>query len=213
MPPPVDHTGKRFGRFTVQARASFDKETAWHCLCDCGTEKVVRTASLTKGLTLSCGCYHRDKVKARNRRHGYAGSRLYGIWRGMRQRCSNQNDDRWKDYGGRGITVCAEWDSNFVAFKDWSEANGYDDNLSIDRINNDGNYAPDNCRWANLSEQRRNMRPQQKGEKLTREQAAEIKRIISAGGPRGFQKDIAERYGVHRNTVYDIAHGRIWASA
>lgn len=159
----IDLTGQRFGRLTVIEEAGRVNGTVtWRCRCDCGNESIVLGTNLRAGYSTSCGCYTRERAATENTRHGGRHDRLYAIWTGMRQRCNNPNSQAYKDYGGRGITVCPEWDHNFAAFRDWALANGYRADLSIDRVDNNGGYRPDNCRWATWHEQRINQRPRKK---------------------------------------------------
>ena len=155
-----DLAGKKFGRLTAIEIVGLDKHhhAIWRCACDCGGEKLVERYSLTRGSVRSCGCLPRELNKTGDyrRTHGMWGTRIYRIWKNMKTRCNNPNGKDWKDYGGRGITVCEEWQHNFQAFYDWSMANGYNDDLSIDRIDCDKGYSPDNCRWTDATTQANN---------------------------------------------------------
>lgn len=155
--------GKRFGRLTVIEESSIRKNATiyWICKCDCGTVTVpLNGTSLRNGTTKSCGCLSVDRLLERNHVHGMCKprTRLYTIWDNMKQRCGNSNRKEFKNYGGRGITVCDEWKNSFQAFYEWSIANGYADDLTIDREDVNGNYEPSNCRWVTLQEQQKNRR-------------------------------------------------------
>lgn len=148
----VDLTGQKFGRLTVIKREQNDKtnHTRWKCQCNCGNIIVVSGSSLRTGETKSCGCLRKEKVIKRSLKHSMSSTRIYYIWKAMKQRCYNVKHVEYFNYGGRGIKVCNEWldkGNGFSNFYNWAIENGYKEDLSIDRINVNGNYEPNNCKW------------------------------------------------------------------
>ncbi len=167
--------GKRFSRLVVVERASNHGLTKWACRCDCGGSCVALASELRSGHVKSCGCLEKENRETvwmrsnggktltygeRSRRYN---ERLYNVWNGMKTRCYNPNNKRFKDYGGRGIVVCDEWKNDFSIFQKWALENGYDANApfgqcTIDRIDVNGNYEPSNCRWITMAAQQKNKR-------------------------------------------------------
>lgn len=149
----IDLTGKRFEKWIVLRRVADNKwgQTMWLCRCDCGRERVVQGFNLRSGNSRSCkNCASRESAYV----HGYSKTKLHNCWLNVRARCKPKN----KYYGGRGIKVCSEWNNSFESFRDWALANGYKKGLEIDRIDNDGNYEPENCQFVTRKEQTRNSR-------------------------------------------------------
>ena len=156
----VDLTGQKLNLLTVLELSHIEKgQRIWKCKCDCGRITYVSTNKLKNKNTKSCGCLrHKTKTNLKHNKHN---TRLYHIWNGMKQRCNNPNTIKYQNYGGRGIKVCKEWQNDFIAFYNWAIENGYDETKSrkeqsIDRINVNGNYEPNNCRWVTQSENCRN---------------------------------------------------------
>jgi hypothetical protein len=155
MPKAIDLTGHTYGRLTVVSEVlPRGRPRKWNCICVCGTEKQIDGSAMRSGATTSCGCYNREVITS----HGDTGTRLFGIWQHMKRRCYNTNSHAYPNYGGIGVTVCDEWRNDFQAFKEWSLRNGYDQSLSIDRINCAMTYSPSTCRWTTQDIQSRNQR-------------------------------------------------------
>lgn len=163
----VDLTGQKFGRLTVLSRYEENNRryAQWLCKCDCGNTKIVRTDLLKSGGVRSCGCIAREIHSKRCRElglsratHNKSNTRLYKIYSNMKDRCNRVNCPAYKDYGARGIKVCNEWENDFNKFYEWSINNGYNDKLTIDRMDNNKGYSPDNCRWVDRKTQCLNTR-------------------------------------------------------
>lgn len=190
-----DLTGMRFGRWKVKSRAPNDSKgnTNWNCICDCGCEKVVSGHSLRGGRSKSCGCFSKDVKSKMLTKHGGASNhtteenkKLYKVWGAMRSRCNNPDSQSYSLYGGRGIKVCDEWNSDYLTFYHWAIDNGYKIGLSIDRINVDGDYCPSNCRWVDHVIQGNNRRKNY---------------IITYNGETHTMADWARITGVNYNTL------------
>ncbi|MOA07510.1 hypothetical protein D3C78_1272110 [compost metagenome] len=183
----IDLTGKRFERWIVlELSHQKGKMLYWKCRCDCGNERAVFGADLKRGISRSCGCLAYEERKQRMRKHGHFDHPAYGSWKKMRYRCLDPRDDSFKEYGGRGITICHKW----LAFDGFWEDMGptWFEGSSIDRIDTDGNYQPDNCRWATPKQQANNRRTNVM--------------VTLADGRRMTITEACEVYGISRRAVY-----------
>lgn len=195
----IDLTGQRFGRWTVLRYAGSHNGAFWECRCDCGTVRVVRGCSLRYGESKSCGCSRAEATARENTlrktTHGMSRTRLYSIWANMKYRCSPSCSKHFYDlYYGRGIRVCPEWENDFEAFYRWAMAHGYRDELSIDRIDNDGNYEPSNCRWVTEEVQANNR---------------STSKFITYNGETLTEKQWAKKLNISYDTIrYNLSKGK-----
>ena len=201
----IDLSGQKFNCLEVICRApSSSGQTRWHCLCDCGNTTIVHGTHLKRGATKSCGCLGKAKRIILGTTHNGSKDKLYRVWNSMRDRCYRITDPSYKRYGGRGIRVSEKWKISFSDFRDWATGNGYEEGLTIDRINNDGNYEAENCRWISKVEQSRN----RSDNKLTHRSVGFIKRYLRDTNMT--HSDIGRLFGVARVTISGIASGRAW---
>ena len=154
-----NHCGEKYGRLTViNFVERKNRQSYWKCICDCGNEIVIPISYLIVGDTKSCGYLRKENARKNGKKNKFVqNKRLYRIWIDMKRRCYSTKRISYKYYGQKGICICDEWKNSFKAFQDWALNNGYEDTLSIDRINNNGNYEPSNCRWATIKQQNNNM--------------------------------------------------------
>lgn len=188
----IDITNKKYNRLLVITYCGSSK---WYCLCDCGNTCVVAGNKLKSGHTQSCGCVQREKTKQANSKHNDCRKRLHSEWLNMKSRCNNPHNKHYNLYGGRGIKVCEEWNKSYLEFKNWALSSGYKDNLTIDRIDNDGDYSPENCRWATWKQQANNTSRTKK---------------YSFGGYVLSMKEWAELFGINYGTFRDRIQKRNW---
>lgn len=194
---PYQFVGRKFNRLTVisvaekKVRSDGRNYNMVECRCDCGTQKTFNLSEVISNHSRSCGCYRRDRTKEALRKHGKSNDSIYKVWAGAKRRCTNENDSGYKNYGGRGITMCAEWIDNSSAFMQWALSNGYRQGLDIDRIDNNGDYSPENCRFVSRTENMRNNRRN---------------RIIEYNGLSLPVSEMCERL----NLKYSVVNKRLW---
>jgi len=194
----TDLTGQTFSRLTVlkiSDRRGKKNEIYWNVICICGKQKNVEGSSLKKGTAQSCGCLTIDSAT----KHGMEGSKIYRVWDRIKQSCTNPHRKEWNDYGGRGITLCQEW-HKFIPFKDWAFANEYKEGLTIDRIDNDKGYSPDNCRFITMRENTQNRRSTILNAEIVKSiRSSNLKRI-----------ELAKLYGCSLSMIHAILQNRTW---
>ena len=193
----IDLTGQRFGKWTVESRAenSIKGDARWNCICDCGTHRIVFGNSLRHGSSKSCGCFNPKRDAGLHRTHNLCHHPLYPVWNTMRQRCTNPDSKSYPRYGGRGIKVCEAW-SSFKEFHDWAVSNGWQEGLTIDRIDNDGNYCPENCRWVDYNVQANN---------------TSANRLITYKGKTQTEAQWAKELGMNKYTLSSRINLRGWS--
>lgn len=195
----LDLVGKKYGRLSVIEEVKTDKKkTVFKCLCDCGNERIVIGTDLSRGRVSCCGCDNGDS----RRKIKYLNRRLYEVWKGMKARCRDSKHVSYKNYGGKGIYVCKEWSESFKSFYDWAMNNGWEPNLTIDRIENSDPYSPETCKWVTKKENSRKTTRV----KLSMEKAAEIRNSNLSSS------DLSKVYNVNITTIRQVKQGRIWNS-
>lgn len=191
-----DLTGMRFNRLTVLKlhERTPRRRYVWLCKCDCGNVVKVFGEHLKNNHTKSCGCLSNERIAKQNFKNGLSTSRLHYAWYNMCNRCNREDNYQYESYGGRGITVCDEWlgENGFVNFTNWALSNGYDERLTIDRIDNSKGYSPDNCRWVDRYVQANNKRNN---------------RFIKINGEIGTVANMAKKYGVSYYNLMHYANG------
>lgn len=199
-----DLTGMKFGKLLVIKESDYfygKKKRCWKCQCDCGEIRYVLTAALNNGAVTKCkSCCRKQQsenaIRMSKSKPGYTKTHLYISWCGMKQRCSCRKTNGYENYGGRGITVCAEWKNSFENFRDWSFQNGYKEGLSLDRIDVNGNYEPSNCRWATMKEQANNKRNSH---------------ILEFDGQKHTISEWSEITGINKNTIHSRIEKYGWS--
>lgn len=200
----IDITGQRFGQLTVLGYLGAKK---WECQCECGGAAVCLGSNLKRGNSTSCGCRLNGVLRKRNETHGLSRHPNYAIWCDMLGRCGNPNRKSFKNYGARGIEVCDRWrygEGGMTGFECFlADVGSRPRGKSLDRVDNDRGYSPDNCRWASSAEQSRNRR----NVRLSEDAAAAIRTAIAEGVS---QADLAREYGVSKYLIHDIRRGKSW---
>lgn len=199
-----DLSGRRYGRLTVMYQNGFrykpsgQRTVLWHCRCDCGVEKDIPASTLRNGHSMSCGCLNVELSSSRATVHGGCKQEnledIYKIWRRMKNRCYQKSNNRYKDYGGRGIKICAEW-LEYPNFRAWAIKSGYKEGLSIDRADVNGDYCPENCRWATAVQQANNRR---------------TSHYVKYNGETKTVSEWAREFGLNYSTLYERLKRNGW---
>lgn len=190
---------EKYGRLRVASELEKENnKRVMLCICDCGNIKKTLLTSLRTGKVKSCGCLNRELTKERSLKHGLTGTRLYEIWQGIKKRCLNEKCKAYNDYGGRGLKIYEPWINEFKLFYDWALLNGYNKDLSIDRINNNIGYYPDNCKFSTREEQNTNKR-----NTLTKD-TVNLIRNIKLNNPSVTQLEISKRFNINKSTINQI---------
>lgn len=190
----IEMVGNRYGRLLVieelerYRNAAGKTERVFLCRCDCGNKKIIKMHTLRSGNAISCGCYRKEFISSAKSTHRMSGTKIYRVWRSMRRRCNASTDKAFVNYGARGITVCAEWESDFNEFYKWAISNGYNEGLTIERIDNNKGYSPDNCKWIPRREQNKNRR---------------MNHYLAYGDRKKTLQEWANEIGVNRCTLRD----------
>lgn len=195
--------GEKFGRLTVSpiCEVRNKKRRYWLCKCDCGNEKWVYASSLLSGTSVSCGCYRKETIIERTSKpFSVKKTRIFRIYTGMMHRCYNIKQPNYKNYGGKGVTVCDEWRNDFRAFFNFCRANGYNDSLQIDRKKSDGNYEPSNCRFVPIEEN--------SSRKLDYIKVDVIRNLHSKGAFNN--EELSGIYGVSPQSIKQIIERKTW---
>lgn len=192
-----DLTGQRFGELTVVRRGpnGAGRNTRWLCRCSCGNETLVFSGNLTRGFTTSCGCTRMEKTASKLATHRETKTRLYQIWYNMKTRCNNPNSRQYVYYGGRGISVCEVWEK-YENFRKWAMDSGYSDELTIERLDVNGDYEPNNCEWVTRKQQANNKR---------------ANRYIEFGGERRTVAEWADNLGMDKRALWDRLFVQKWS--
>ena len=202
----IDLTGMRFRHLLVLRRSDrgSKRRMHWWCLCDCGMEKEIQGSHLRSGATISCGCRQHGNTVTHGAAKAGKKEKLYLIWSDMRDRCRRKSSTSYHNYGGRGIRVCEIWDSSYPAFREWAQTSGFKEGLRIDRMDNDGPYTPENCRWVTNEENCQNTR-------RTKLDPVKVKaaRVAFQAGIMT-QKEIAKFFGVGTTALCSAINGKSW---